>query len=1036
MDLRLLGPLEVRGDDGTEIPLGAPKLRAVLQVLALDPGRVVPTDRLIEDVWDHDPPARALVSLRSYVSNLRRDLARADGTEVVVTRGQGYLLDVRPEELDTVCFERLVADGRAATEDDLGRAVALLDEALALWRGPALADIAGLVVAAAPAARLEQLRMAAREERLAALLELGHHDQVIADAEALVRAEPLRERPHRLLVLALHRVGRTADALEVHRGFRERLTEELGLDPSPAFGALAGQLLRHDPILDAPTSTAAQPPPTGGTVGHEAPERTSATPRWAEVLAHDLVGRRAERDRLAAAVDHLADGTGGLVTVAGEAGIGKSSLLAEAALRAADQGAIVALGRCSETPGAPPFWPWTQVLEDVASAVDPGRWSGAVGPHAAALALLVPELVPDGLERPTPEPSDPQGARFALHRAVSDVLTTLAGDRGLLVIIDDLHWADLASAELTGHLATLASDAELLLVTSHRDTAADTTPELELALAALRRQPESLHLRVAGLDPVEVEQLLDTLGLGVDEVGRATALWDRTGGNPFHLRQLAAVVRDGGDVGTVPPGVRDVLSRRLHRLAPDVVATLEAVAVLGTTADARLVSAVAERPVIEVLDALASAADHGLVRPFAPRDPVHFAHALVRETVLAELPLGRLVRLHAAAGTALAGLAEPPVQEVAEHFWQAADVVGTEAAVAALRAAADAAYRVYATERCETLLQHALDLLAHGGPDTAAAELAVRVDLLNVIKGVHGWTAERLLDHLDQVRTLAARLGSTADLLPMWWSLWALYMTRGDLDQAIELARELLGTADPSLPHTVVAGHVAVGYTSLFRGVAPPVVLEHVEAAEAAEAEADPGGLASVPEHLSLSLAVVRALAHALQGDAAASMAAAERGVALAEQRGEAFRIGYSRLFAAWCAAMLDLPAVAAHHADAGVAVCEEAGLPAIVALIEPNRTWAHVRLGEEPGPWIDRARETDAALAAVGQRHAVSHGRLLLAEAEAVAGDPAADATLAAARAIGEEIGELVYTRQFTRVEARLAQRTTDGEAVTRPTT
>ncbi len=1035
LDIRLLGPLEVVDDQGAPVPLGAPKLRAVLHVLALEPGRAVPVDRLVEDVWDHDPPPRALVSLRSYVSNLRRALRRADDRPVVVTRGQGYVLDVAPEELDTVRFERAVADGRrAATAGDHTVAVAVLEEALSLWRGPALADITGLVVAAAPAARLDQLRATAREERLRSLLALGEHHRVVADAEALAREEPLNERLRRLLVLALHRAGRTPDALATHRAFRDLLADELGLDPSPEFLALETRLLQHDPTLDAP---ARSPSPTAAAaVTSELSERPG-TPTSPAPPRRELVGRTAERDRLAVAVDRLAGGFGGVATISGEAGMGKSTLVAEMAGRAAAQGSLVALGRCSETPGAVPFWPWIQVLEDVAAAVDGSAWADATAGRLDLLRRLVPALLPppDGPDPVVPAAVDGQAARFELHRAVLDVLVGLSRDRGVVVVVDDLHWADLASAELVAHLAAVAADARLLLVVTHRDTPADATPELALGQAALQRAGGA-HLRLRGLDESEVGALLTSLGISADDVPDVAELRSRTGGNPFHLRQLAEVLAEGGDVDEAAQRMRAVLVRRLDRLPTAAREVLEVVAVLGPV-DPGLVARVAGRPVLEVLEDLDVASDHGLLLPCAPREVVEFSHALVRETALAELGLRRLVSLHAEAGRVLAELPDPPVQEIAEHLWQAADVVGTERAATALLEGAAAAQRVYANEQAVALLQRALHLLEHGDTSLAQLELAVRIQLVHVLKGIHGWTAEVLLDAMQDLHSLAVRVGATADLMPMWWSVWALYMTRGVFEAARATAEQLSANADETRPATVAAAHIAVAYTDLFRGGDPGAALDRARRAEAACDRASPDELALVPEHLWLTCRILRTIAHALAGDAAASTAAADEGIAFAASLGDPFRLAYAHLFAAWGAALLDDPGRAAALGDVGVRVADDAGLPALTALIEPNRTWGHARTGDDPARWIAASRAVEEALLAAGQRHAVPHGRLLRAEAEALHGDPAAPATLAAARALAEEIGECVYRHQFDRV-ARVVAAMTDAASpeATRVTT
>jgi predicted ATPase/DNA-binding SARP family transcriptional activator len=242
-ELRFLGPVQaVRA--GCDVPLGGPRQRAVLALLALDAGRVVPAGRLVEELWLGRPPLGAAKTLRSYVSRLRSALA----PEVpVVARGGGYTLGAGPGQLDVRRFERLLAGGQAALGD--GDAVAAgnrFREALALWRGPALADVLDVEPLAREGARLEELRLAAVEGRLEADLAVGLHAEVAGELEQLVGEHPLRERFWRLLMLALYRGGRQADALAAYQRARAVLTGELGLEPGQELRELERAVLRHE----------------------------------------------------------------------------------------------------------------------------------------------------------------------------------------------------------------------------------------------------------------------------------------------------------------------------------------------------------------------------------------------------------------------------------------------------------------------------------------------------------------------------------------------------------------------------------------------------------------------------------------------------------------------------------------------------------------------------------------------------------------------------------------------------------------------
>jgi len=231
---------------GRGVVLGGKKLRALLAVLALEPGRVVSVDRLVECLWPGDPPETAAHAVQVYVSQLRKAL----GSESLVTRAPGYVLEVDPEHIDVHRFARLADEGRAALEDaDPATAEAASREALALWRGPALTDFAYEPFAQTDIARLEELRIATLEERLDADLALGRDAELVPQLEALVATQPLRERPRGQLMLALYRSGRQADALAAYRAARATLARELGLEPGPELRELEAAILRQDASL-------------------------------------------------------------------------------------------------------------------------------------------------------------------------------------------------------------------------------------------------------------------------------------------------------------------------------------------------------------------------------------------------------------------------------------------------------------------------------------------------------------------------------------------------------------------------------------------------------------------------------------------------------------------------------------------------------------------------------------------------------------------------------------------------------------------
>src|SRR5688572_13129744 len=235
MNILLLGPVEV-SSNGAAVALGGRKERAMLALLAMRAGATVSADELIEGLWGEDPPATAPKLVQLYVSHIRKALAAAGHSELIVTHGRGYELRVEREQVDVGRFERLLAQGAAR-------------EALALWRGAPLADLTGEPFVAVEGRRLEEMRVAALEMAIEQDLEAGRHREVLPDIESLLAQEPLRERLHALRMLALYRGGRQAEALDAYREARSMLVEEIGIEPGPELRRLQEQILRQDPGL-------------------------------------------------------------------------------------------------------------------------------------------------------------------------------------------------------------------------------------------------------------------------------------------------------------------------------------------------------------------------------------------------------------------------------------------------------------------------------------------------------------------------------------------------------------------------------------------------------------------------------------------------------------------------------------------------------------------------------------------------------------------------------------------------------------------
>jgi DNA-binding SARP family transcriptional activator len=340
VEVRLLGPLEV-GVSGRRLELRRQKQRALLALLALRAGEVVSTDRLVEELWGGEPPKAAVGSLQNLVSELRKTLA----PELIVTRPPGYVLDLDRDSVDAHRFERLA---RAAQEaGPAAERAAGLRDALALWRGPPLADLAFESFAQAEIARLEELRAATREALFAAELDLGRHGPLVAELEAFVSEHPLRERPRGQLMVALYRSGRQADALEAYRQARETLVDELGIDPSSELQQLEQAILRHDAALELERPVAKP--------AREADRRKTVTLLFADVVDSTELGVQLDpevlRDvmgRYFEAVRSIVERHGGIV----EKFIGDAAMAAFGIPTSHEDDALRAVRAASELRGA------------------------------------------------------------------------------------------------------------------------------------------------------------------------------------------------------------------------------------------------------------------------------------------------------------------------------------------------------------------------------------------------------------------------------------------------------------------------------------------------------------------------------------------------------------------------------------------------------------------------------------------------------------------------------------------------------------
>ncbi|HUQ21696.1 MAG TPA: BTAD domain-containing putative transcriptional regulator [Gaiellaceae bacterium] len=697
MEIRLLGPLEVRDGERT-VALPRRQQRALLAALALRAGEVVSTDRLVSDLWGEHAPVSATGSLQNTVSALRKTL----GHDVVLTQAPGYRLALAPESVDAHRFERLLADARGADDQVRGP---LLSEALGLWRGPALADLDEEQFARIEGGRLDELRVAALEERVDTELALGRHAALVGELETLVAAHPLRERLRGQLMLTLYRCGRQAEALEVYRAARLALADELGLDPSPELQELERRVLRQDPSLAAPAEVLAEPLAEKAerrlvTVLAAVPPADDDPERHRRLLDEALARVRAALGRNGGSLERF--GPEGLVAMFGADAPSDDDAL-RAVATAEELGLPAGIATGEVVGGAGPV---------VGRAVELARSEGI------ALDERTQALVAESrrLDRPLVGRRDELAVlRTALEAGSCHVVTVIgepgigktrlarelalrAGEQTTVLVARCQSYGEggtfvplLDALQRADPERTLArqDDGELVLHRLAALAGGEESVSLGESFWAVRRLLESLSPALLVLDDVhwaepalldlvdyldermggallvlclarpEVERALGqtlTLGPLADEEARQLVppqleeetterIVELAEGNALYLEQLASYAAEGGE--GLPPTLEAVLAGRLGRLDASERGILQRAAVVGREFSLGAVGALCGGEAARSLLALSRA---GFVHPATAADPADdgytFHHVLLRDAAYSSLTKADRADLH------------------------------------------------------------------------------------------------------------------------------------------------------------------------------------------------------------------------------------------------------------------------------------------------------------------------------------------------------------------------------------------------------
>jgi DNA-binding SARP family transcriptional activator len=726
IEFAILGPLEV-SRQGEPVRLGAGKQSALLAILLLNANEVVSSDRLIDEVWGESPPETAAKALQVHISQLRKLLEPERGSgdpgRVLVTRSPGYMLALEPEQFDLMRFDGLVREGREAlASEEPAQAAERLRDALALWRGPALADLAYEEFAQREIARLGELRIAALEDKLEAELACGRHAEVVAELEALVAAEPLRERPRGQLMLALYRSGRQADALEAYRSARDALVRELGIEPGKQLQQLHQAILDQSPELDL----ARRPSVEHGQLPAQRASDAALAPTDRAEGAGDFVGREGEIAELEAALERALDGHGSVCMLGGEPGIGKSRLADELTELARMRNARVLWGRCWEAGGAPAFWPWVQALRSYIADAEAAPLRAKLGPRGSEVAQLLPELRERFPDLPEPASPESEGARFRLFDATVDLIKRAAADTPLVLVLDDLHAADTPSLLLLRFIVGEIADAPVLVLGTYRDVEVGPDHPLGAALDDLGRHQASHLIPLGGLDESQVSRLIAASAEATPSPRVVSAIHRGTGGNPLFVEELVHLLvsenrleEAAGEAGVrvaIPPGLHEVIGRRLEKVSEECRRALGVAAVVGRDFDLEGLAEVTGRPASELLDVLDEAISERIVTEVSGMpDRLRFSHVLIRDVLYEELGASRRRRLHGRAGEALEALyaadRDPHLAELAYHFFEAGATGDPRKALEYARRAGGHAARQLAYEEAARLYELGIRVL-------------------------------------------------------------------------------------------------------------------------------------------------------------------------------------------------------------------------------------------------------------------------------------------------------------------------------------
>ena len=1079
VEFRILGPLEVVAAGGP-VALGGTKARALLAFLLLHRGEVVPREQLVDALWGERPPKAVAAELRVYVAKLRK----AVGPDLIATRGDGYALITADETVDAVRFERAARHGSGLLAAHEAEAAArVLADALALWRGALLADLSNETWLQGEARRLEELRLEAVEERLEAELAIGRHAGVVAELERLMVEHPYRERLRALVMLALYRSGRHAEALTAYRDFRSLIREELGLDPSPALQRLERKVLNHDLELDP--AKAARPQPS--------PARAHADDRFPGMALREaapFVARKAALKELHDDLRRALVGHSQIRFVQGEAGSGKTALLAEF-VRLADREdprLIVVGGQCPPHTGTTDLYaPFRQIfgmlVGDLQTALATGvhppdharrLWAGSESAIATVLdhgPHLVDALVPgrallaraqsvdldlaarvDGFL--TSRGADDEARRSPPGRIREEaivVLDRIARLRPVVLLLDDLQWADPSTLDLLARLVEPRTGARLAIVGTFRPEDIETGDRWRRLLNDVKRQHGDVVVDLDQAAAAEARGFIDALldqepnRLG-EQLRRQLA--ERSQGHAMYavetireLQESGGLLRDGEgrwvespDIAwdRWPPRIEGLLAERFGRLDEDILEMLLVASVEGEEFTADVVAAVQRLSLETVVERLSAQATdrHRLLRAtgaqrIAGRRVLRyrFRHNLYQRFLYDHLDAARRPLLHERIGSVLEGLGAAADDDLAlplaHHFDRAG--IG-ERAVDYFTRAGLRATRLSANEQAVEHFNRAIALVDEyaGGEERARTEAPLQLHRAIALSALRGYGAPEVEEAHARATELMMGSAPTPEQFPLHFSSWMFHSARGNYARSarlVERMTDLASNGDESLQlealHARWADYQSRGWLE-----------EAVSAAEEGSAIYRPESHHALTFRYGnhdpgVCALAVKGLAVALQGESKRAVRAAREAVQLSEMLGHSFTRAHARSIESRVLYLAGRAEDSLREAERALNLEAEVDAPHFFGLARAVRGWALSSLGR----YDEGVAELEAALVSLVAGASYPFAAMtsaFLAEAHVLHGrrDPAR-AAVEQMLSFSNLIGLYAWTPELLRVRA-----------------